>query len=678
MMTKQRQSEYIVLLCGALALIFTFALNITQGEVSINFAAILNAFFNTQKNLATDIILGFRLPRAIMGCIAGGALAVSGALTQSILRNPIVSPGLLGIHAGSFLFIVLAVIFAPLLMADHPFLISISGGLCAVLLVALIAGGRSAPPLRMLLSGLLVGMSLNGLTEALLILHEEQSRQIIGWNAGSLRQNGWDNLQLVWPWITVSLLLALLMAHQLDVARLGSDAARGLGQKTRLVSGIVFALILILSGITIAVTGPIGFVGLVVPHLVKQAGIRRHAIILPACILWGGSLLLAADTLTYQLGSLTDTPPVGAVTAMIGAPFLLWLVLHQSHGDRGVILSEGQTSRFSLPRITYAPLWLIAVFILSLIILLLIAGLAWVGGYSLSVSQLLQALHGAKGSIAERIVWNIRLPRLCNAFLVGAGFALAGTLFQAVLRNPLADSGVVGVSGGAAAASLLLLALVPAAPPYAIGLSALCGGLCAGGAIYAMAWHLGLSPGRLSIIGISVAALCGALTQILLIQSRFTGNPLIWLIGSPYGTSWSTTSLLAATLVVAFPCVWLIAERIGLLCLNDQSAHGLGLDVNTTRLLAGGIGITVASLCVSCTGPIGYVGLIAPHMARLLVGHLTRPNLLLAPLIGAALVGAADCLARVIIAPAELPTGAVIAMIGAPYLLYLTRRSLKA
>ena len=387
--------------------------------------------FAYNDDLLRDVVSGFRLPRATIGVLAGSAFAVSGALMQSILRNPMVSPGILGISAGSFFFIALATIFAPALIVFMPIAVAVCGGLVAVLMVYLLAGGFRATPLRILLAGLIVAMTISSITGALLLLYESEARFLITWSAGSLRQNGWSNVQLVWPWIVLCLIAAFTLSRAYDIARLGEDTARSLGQKHALLVTATLIVVLVLTGASVAATGPIGFVGLVAPHLVKLAGVRRHAALIPAAALWGSSLLLAADSITYMLGSLTSAPPVGAITAALGAPWLLWLVLRRSRGGQmnaassldfgraGTCFPHDPAFGPSAPHRPHA------------------ACGSHVRRRSAAVGNAghAEALSGKAAPLMQKIVWDMRGPRILAACLCRCGFrpcrrAFSGSIAQ--------------------------------------------------------------------------------------------------------------------------------------------------------------------------------------------------------------------------------------------------------
>ncbi len=672
-MTREtRLGDWLIIVGGMVALLVFAIANLLNGEVSIGFKQAITALFFSDKALLHDMMFGFRAPRVVVGVLAGSALAVSGALMQSLLRNPLVSPGILGISSGSYLAIVLATLFAPALLERVPLFLTVSGGWIAVVLVYLLSGGRKGTPLRIVLSGLIVSMTLGGLTTSLLLMHIAETRYLIGWGAGSLRQNDWTGVQFAWPWIIGSLALIFCASKQFDIARLGKATAASLGQRHQWVMGMTLLLVLLMTGATVTVAGPIGFIGLLAPHLVKLAGVHRHAILLPASALWGAALLLAADTLTYLFGDLLSTPPVGAVTAALGAPCLLWLVLrHRRRHAGGMHAMTG----FGFRRRFEVSPWILGGVLALLLFVLLVINCVWLGGYTLHLEQLMDAAFMQGNLMHQKMLWGIRLPRILNAFLAGAGFAAAGALFQAILRNPLADSAVIGVTGGATVGSVLLVAAVPTVLGAWLPFSALVGGLVAGGIVYGLAWRRGFMPTVLILIGVSVSAICGAVVQIIIMQNRFTNDVLTWITGSLYGTGWSSVCFIAVVLVVTVPLAWLLCKQLEVLSMGDLVARGLGVPVEKTRLWAGLLGIVIAAVCVSQTGPIGYIGLIAPHCARLLAGHQMRALFCLVLPVGALILGLSDTISRILISPAELPAGAVIALVGAPYLIYLMHRN---
>ncbi len=276
------------------------------------------------------------------------------------------------------------------------------------------------------------------------------------------------------------------------------------------------------------------------------------------------------------------------------------------------------------------------------------------------------------------VVHTFRLPRITLAFLVGAALAVSGALMQGITRNPLADPYLLGVSGGAALVAVAVIVWIKTIAISQLPLAALAGGLLAAGVIYSFAWKNGSStPIRLILIGIAVEALVGSVTSVMLLFGNINDvqQAYVWLTGSVYGRNWEHVHTLGAWLLFLLPVAFLLARQLNTLNLGDDTAKGLGLRVERGRGLLLIISVALAAVAVSVAGTIGFVGLVAPHIARRLVGPAHEGLLPVSALFGGALLTLADLIGRWVIAPSELPVGIVIAMIGAPYFLYLLYRS---
>lgn len=276
------------------------------------------------------------------------------------------------------------------------------------------------------------------------------------------------------------------------------------------------------------------------------------------------------------------------------------------------------------------------------------------------------------------VVHTFRLPRIVLAFLVGAALAVSGALMQGITRNALADPYLLGVSGGAALTAVTLIVWLKTIPISTLPFAAFAGALLAAGAIYLFAWKNGTStPIRLILIGIAIESIVGALTTVMLLFGDITDvqQAYVWLTGSVYGRNWEHVHALGAWLLVLLPIAFLLARHLNTLNLGDDTAKGLGLRVEQQRGLLLIVSVALAAAAVSVAGTIGFVGLVAPHVTRRLVGPSHEGLLPISGLFGGALVALADLIGRWVISPSELPVGIVTAMIGAPYFLYLLYRS---
>ncbi len=305
---------------------------------------------------------------------------------------------------------------------------------------------------------------------------------------------------------------------------------------------------------------------------------------------------------------------------------------------------------------------------------ILLFGCVCVGAVALSPGEVLRALVVDDGSTARLLVWELRLPRVLSAAMVGCCLALAGCLLQGVMRNPMASPSTVGVTGGASLAAYLTLV---AFPDYAalLPLGAMLGALAVTALIYALAYRRGASNLRLILSGLAVSALCGAVSDLVkLLFAERLGNAASFLVGGFNGCLWPSVVRLAPWFVAGTLLCALFPGRLNLLALGDAPARALGLRVEGTRLCLIALSSALAGASIATAGLISFVGLIVPHIARLLVGSDYRRLMPVSGLLGGALVALCDTLGRVILPAGEIPAGVVLALVGAPFFLSLLRR----
>ena len=278
------------------------------------------------------------------------------------------------------------------------------------------------------------------------------------------------------------------------------------------------------------------------------------------------------------------------------------------------------------------------------------------------------------------IVNTLRLPRTLTAWGVGMGLAIAGTLTQGITRNPLAAPNIIGINAGAALAAVSLIVVFPSVPIAALPAAAFTGALTVAVLIYLLAWNGGSSPVRLILVGIGFSLIAGAITNLMITFGNIydVSQALVWLAGSVYGRSWAQVIAFTPWLLVFGLLALLLSRELNALQMGDDVARSLGSRLEWQRgwLLLSAVALAGAS--VATAGSIGFVGLMAPHMARQLVGPSHEGLLPTAALTGGMIVVVADLIGRLLFAPIELPCGIVTAIIGAPYFLYLlirTRRS---
>lgn len=298
-----------------------------------------------------------------------------------------------------------------------------------------------------------------------------------------------------------------------------------------------------------------------------------------------------------------------------------------------------------------------------------------IGAVPISPAETLRALFGQGAERAAFIIHEYRLPRILLAWLVGSGLAVSGGVIQGVIRNPLAAPDVVGVTGGAGLVAATLLMLYPKVPSLAVPVAAFIGGLSAAALVYILAYRRGAQPARLALVGVAVSAVCASGIKFLMTRYPAQVNTALgWLSGTLYGRDWSHIQQVLPWLFVLIPVCLLLARQLDVLALGDDVATSLGDRVERNRLVLLLCGVALASVSVAVSGTIGFVGLIAPHMARRLVGPKHGLLLPASGLVGAILVLVADSIGRGARPPVEIPAGLITALIGAPYFLYLLAR----
>lgn len=304
------------------------------------------------------------------------------------------------------------------------------------------------------------------------------------------------------------------------------------------------------------------------------------------------------------------------------------------------------------------------------------------GYIRLSPADVLRTIFGAGTAKQGLILFSYRLPRIVITLLIGAGLAVSGCIMQGISRNALADPGILGINAGAGLTVMLYISFYPttaAAPVYLLPALAMIGAGLTAILIYFLSYkrYQGIVPTRLLLSGIAVAAAISSAMIVLTIRLSPDKFQVVarWMAGSIWGTSWDFVVALLPWILILLPYVFYKARVMDVLNLGDQTATGLGANVQKEQLVLLGAAVALAASCVAVSGGIGFVGLIGPHLARRLVGSKHRMLLPTSALIGSLLVIVADTIGRSIMQQSEIPTGIVVAVIGAPYFLYLLARS---
>ncbi|MGC5325125.1 FecCD family ABC transporter permease [Brevibacillus sp. SYSU BS000544] len=318
----------MILLAGFILLLLGFLLSISVGSAQIHWWNVWESLFSSQSTKESLIVSTIRLPRTVLAAIIGANLAVAGAIMQAITQNPLASPQLFGVNAGAALTVVGGIVLFPALGPTELVMVAFIGaGLGGAIVYSLGAMG-GLTPVKLALAGMSVHLLLSSITEAMIIFQSHSTDQILFWLAGSIDGSDWGDIQVILPWTIGGLLFAFGISRSINVLRLGDSVAKGLGQKTgwvRVGSGLI---VLFLAGSAVAVAGPIGFVGLMVPHLVRFFVGEDYRLVLPFCAIFGALLLVYADIASRFIAFPYESP-VGIVTALLGAPFFLYLAMKE-------------------------------------------------------------------------------------------------------------------------------------------------------------------------------------------------------------------------------------------------------------------------------------------------------------------------------------------------------------
>ncbi|GAB2782258.1 Fe(3+)-hydroxamate ABC transporter permease FhuB [Halomonas shantousis] len=600
-------------------------------------------------------------PRLCVALLSGGGLALAGVLMQQVLRNPLAAPTTLGVASGANLALLVATLMAPQLLALGREWVAIAGGGLAMGLVFLLAWRRALAPMVVVLAGLVINLYFGALSMVLLLFHQEELKGLLIWGAGSLSQNNWNGAMFLWPRLLAGALLAALLLRPLAVLELDDTNARSLGVSLKHLRLASLALAVFITACVVSVAGVIGFIGLAAPAIVRLLGARR----LGQRLVWGtllGALLLAATDLALQRfsGALPTMIPTGATTAAFGAPLLLWLIPRlRLGGDRPRGDTGGIARRHASP---------------GRLLRLLTAALLGSAAIALLFGQ---SGHGWQWLPASghwtTLEW--RLPRMLAAAGAGAMLALAGTLIQRITSNPMASPEVLGISGGTAIGMIVAILLLPAVGQLTlVGIGTL-SALATLGLLVILNRASGFLPERLLLTGVAITALFDAVRSFVLAGGDPRGQQIIaWMSGSTYYVDAFTAGAVVCLAVVLIVAALPFSRWLDLLPLGAPTAQALGVDVTRSRLALLGLVALLTACATLVVGPLSFVGLLAPHMARLLGFSRARLHLLGAVLLGALLMVLSDWLGRQLLFPQEVPAGLVASLLGGAYFLWGLRR----
>ncbi|MGY3686966.1 Fe(3+)-hydroxamate ABC transporter permease FhuB [Vibrio coralliilyticus] len=655
-----------ILSLSLVAILAAFMLTIAgfQLNASGNFSAGMNSLIQADWMSPESVRLHLTWwPRFFTTLIAGAALAAAGVLMQQVLCNPLASPSTLGVASGASFALMMATLYAPWLLTFSKSLIALLGGVGTMALVFALSWRRALSPTVVVVSGLVINLYFGAVSTVLLMMNQDKLAGLMIWGAGSLVQTGWSDIAYLAPRLGLAIGISFLFVKPLTLLELSEEGAKSLGVSLAKLRVICLGLAVLLTSWVVAKVGVIGFVGLAAPAIARATGVHRLVPKLIVSMLLGGLLLTLTDLLIQQLpGIAAMIVPTGAATAALGAPILLWLLPRlsmRSQTQTQTVMTRHSEQVKSLNRhaIALAALVIpVALFIFSTT--------------SIQSSGWQWLVFSGEWNLLE---W--RWPRLVAAALAGVMLAIAGTVIQRLSGNPMASPEVIGISSGTALG--LIIAMFSGIGVSLVGLylGGLVGAMASLSVIVLLNRKSGFQPERVLLTGVAITALMNAVQSFVLAG----GDPrsyqvLAWLSGSTYFVTEATLLPLAVATFVLVGFSFLTARWLDILPLGEASSRALGVKVGQARGL---LLLLVALLTVSATlvvGPLSFIGLMAPHLARLFGFSRAREHLICSALVGMGLMLLADWLGRQMLYPQEIPAGLVASLIGGMYLMWGLRR----
>ncbi|MDF2947162.1 MAG: iron transporter [Bacillales bacterium] len=326
MLFSQARSKIYGLLLITITLLICMVLSIVLGYTDTSINTAINAFQNFNNSNEHIIIKDVRLPRALIAAVVGSSLGISGALMQALTKNPLASPDILGVNAGASFFVVVGMMFFSATSLQAFTWTAFLGAAIAAFTVYFLSGIGSdgLTPMKLTLAGAAIAALFSSLTQGLLVIDESTLDQVLFWLAGSVQGRKLEILDTVLPYIVIATITSLIISQKINILTMGEDVAKGLGQRTGSVKIIAAIVIIVLAGGSVAIAGPIGFIGIIVPHIVRSLVGNDYRWVLPYSGIVGAILLLVADIGARYI-IMPEEVPVGIMTAFIGTPLFIYI-----------------------------------------------------------------------------------------------------------------------------------------------------------------------------------------------------------------------------------------------------------------------------------------------------------------------------------------------------------------
>ncbi|WP_455864082.1 Fe(3+)-hydroxamate ABC transporter permease FhuB [Pantoea agglomerans] len=620
------------------------------------------AFYSADPDRVDQMVFHFSLlPRLTLSLLVGAGLGLVGLLFQQVLRNPLAEPTTLGVATGAQLGLTVVTLWSLPGGLFTQQIAAMVGAIAVGLIVFGIAWGKRLSPVTLILAGLVMSLYCGAVNQILGLFNHERLQSMFLWSTGTLNQMDWHSVSFIWPKLLVGFVLSLLLLRPMALMGLDDGVAKNLGLALSAARLGVLALAIVLSAQLVNAAGIIGFIGLFAPLLAKMLGARRLLTRLLLAPLIGMLLLWLADQIVIWLTDNWQEVSTGTATALIGAPLLLWLLPRLK--TAGTPPSTSYGDRVPAERNN---VWLWAAIGGGVLLVLSIV--------ALSFGRDAQGWSWVSGDLWQQLLpW--RMPRLVAAIATGMMLGVAGCIVQRLTGNPMASPEVLGISSGAAFGVVVMLFLVPG---DAFGWLLPAGSLGAAVTlliITVVGGRGGFSPERMLLAGMALSTAFATLLLMLLASGDpRMANLMTWISGSTYSVDAAQAWRTAIITVVLLALVPLCRRWLTLLPLGGETARALGVALKPSRfaLLLLAAGLTAAATLT--IGPLSFIGLMAPHIVRMLGFRRAVPQVVMAALMGGGLMAIADWSGRIVAFPNQIPAGLLATFIGAPYFVYLLRK----
>ncbi|QGZ64673.1 Fe(3+)-hydroxamate ABC transporter permease FhuB [Paraburkholderia acidisoli] len=600
------------------------------------------------------------LPRVAVTLLCGAALGLAGVATQQVLRNPLAEPMTLGVFSGAWLALALATVYAPFLLAHGREAVAFAGGAAALAAVFGLAARRGMSPLALILAGMIVNLCGGAFSLALAISHYDLLSGLLVWGGGSFAQHDWRvALALAARFAPCALLLRLSL-RPLAAFDLGETVAAGLGVPLRVTRALTLGVTLLIAACVASAVGVIGFVGLAAPAVARLAGARTLRERMFWSPLIGAALLGFADQLAQWCAAHLAMPiPTGAITTLIGAPLLL-AMLRRLRGRPEVATASARHDAPLSPRGLRTVAFASALVLSAVVAVSLVLGRGLAGWHASTIHETAALLF-------------LRLPHVVAAAGVGVLLALSGGIVQRMTGNPMASPDLLGIPAGGALGltGALFLTAQPGLPTFLAWCAA--GSMLTLGALVLIARAAAFAPDTLILAGMTLSAAFQAVSVIAV----SSGDPRVivlynLLAGSTYNVAPAMAALVAGCALLALALVPLCRRWLEILPLGEAVPAGLGVRIGGLGGARFGLLMLSALLSAVATlviGPLSFIGLMAPHMARRLGIRRAVPLLYVSAAFGATLMIGSDWLGRWVLFPQEMPAGVMATLLGGLYLI---------